>query len=70
MTYEDKQDKKKRQRDEYNRKKIGKTDLVDELRREMLDEPEEVFMGMNKKTKQDKYEDMIEEHEMENFRRV
>jgi len=36
----------------------------------MRDEPEEIFMGAGKKTKQDKYEDMIEEHEMENFRRV
>lgn len=70
VTYEDKKDKNKRKKEEYERKKIGKTDLVDELRREMRDEPEEIFMGINKKTKADKYEDMIEEAEMENFRRM
>jgi hypothetical protein len=34
--------------------------LVAELRREMMDEPEEVFMGANKKTKTHKFEDKIE----------
>ena len=36
----------------------------------MRDEPEEIFMGANKKSKASKYEDMIEEQEMESFRRI
>ena len=43
---------------------------LDELRKEMRDEPEEVYMGAGKKTKTSKYEDMLEEQEMESFRRV
>ena len=69
-TFEDKKDKKNRQKDEYERKKIGKSNLIEELRKEMRDEPEEVYMGAGKKSKASKYEDMIEEQEMENFRRV
>ena len=61
VTYEDKKDKKRRQQEQYERKKIGKSDLIEELRKEMRDEPEEVFMGASKKTKASKYEDMIEE---------
>ena len=38
--------------------------------REVADEPEEVYMGANKRYKSNKYADMIEEDEMENFRRV
>ena len=70
VTYEDKKDKKRRQQDDYERRKIGKSDLIEEMRREMRDEPEEIFMGAGKKTKADKYEEMIEEHEMENFKRI
>ena len=69
-TFEDKKDKKNRQKDEYERKKIGKSNLIEELRKEMRDEPEEVYMGAGKKSKASKYEDMIEEQELENFRRV
>ena len=69
-TFEDRKDKKIRQKDEYERKKIGKSSLIEELRKEMRDEPEEVYMGAGKKTKTSKYEDMLEEQEMENFRRV
>lgn len=38
--------------------------------KEVADEPEEVYMGVNKRTKSAKYADMVEEDEMENFRRV
>ena len=44
--------------------------MIEELRKEMRDEPEEVYMGAGKKTKTSKYEDMLEEQEMESFRRV
>jgi hypothetical protein len=44
--------------------------LVEELRREMMDEPEEVYMGASRKTKTSKYEDKIEQQEMMNFKRV
>ena len=69
-TFEDRKDKKIRQKDEYERKKIGKSNLIEELRKEMRDEPEEVYMGAGKKSKASKYEDLIEEQEMENFKRV
>jgi len=49
---------------------MAKTELIQELRREALDEPEEIFMGAGKKTKTSKYEDMIEQHEQDNFKRV
>ena len=45
MAYEDAKDRKKRLKAEYERKRIGKTGLVEELKREMADAPEEVFMG-------------------------
>ena len=69
-TFEDRKDKKIRQKDEYERKKIGKSNLIEELRKEMRDEPEEVYMGAGKKSKASKYEDLLEEQEMENFKRV
>jgi len=45
VTYEDAKDRKNRLKAEYERKRIGKTGLVEELKREMTDAPEEVFMG-------------------------
>ena len=36
----------------------------------MADEPEEVFMGASRKTKTAKYEDALEEQELDNFKRV
>ena len=45
MAYEDAKDRKKRLKAEYERKRIGKTGLVEELKREMTDAPEEVYMG-------------------------
>ena len=49
---------------------MSKTALVEEMRREMRDEPEEVFMGAGKKTKTSRYEDAIEELEQSQFKRV
>ena len=49
---------------------MSKTALVQELRREMTEEPEEVHMGLGKKTKTSKYEDSLEELEQSQFKRV
>lgn len=71
VDYEDKKDKKKRQKAEFQRKRLAKTDFVDEMKRELGDEPEEVFMGgVTKKTKAAKFMDALEREEMEAFRRV
>lgn len=43
---------------------------MQELRKEALEEPEEVYMGMGRKTKTSRYEDAIEAQELDNFRRV
>lgn len=43
---------------------------MQELMKEVADEPEEVYMGVNKRSKSNKYAEMVEEDEMENFRRI
>jgi hypothetical protein len=43
---------------------------MQEIMKEVADEPEEVYMGVNKRSKANKYAEMVEEDEMENFRRV
>jgi hypothetical protein len=43
---------------------------MQELMKEVADEPEEVYMGVNKRSKANKHAEMIEEDELENFRRV
>ena len=70
VAYVDKKMKKEQQKDSYVQKRTAKSDLVQELRREMMDEPEEVYMGASRKTKTSKYEDKIEQQEMMNFKRV
>jgi len=71
VTFEDAKDRKQRLKSEYERKRLGKTGLVDELRREMDDAPEEVFMGgVAKKGKVAKFQDALERQELEAFRRV
>lgn len=45
VAFEDAKDRKKRMKEEYERKRIGKTDLVEELKKEMGDAPKEVYMG-------------------------
>lgn len=69
VVYEDKNDKKARMKDTYERKKLGKSGLMQEMMKEMADEPEEVYMGANKKSKSNKYADLVEENEVENFTR-
>ena len=71
VAYEDSKDKKKRLKEEYQRKRLGKTGLVDELKHELDDAPEEVYMGgVAKKGKVAKYQDALEREELEAFRRV
>lgn len=70
VAFEDKADRKARQKDAYEKKKMGKSALMQEMRRELMDEPEEIHMAVGKKTKSSKYEDMLEDMEMDNFKRV
>ena len=70
MLDDDAKDRKKRMKEEYQRKRLGKTDLVDELKKEMNDAPEEVYMGgVAKKGKTSRFEDALEREEMDAFRR-
>ena len=70
VAFEDPKDKKARQKDSYEKKKLGKSNLMQELMKEVADEPEEVYMGVNKRSKANEHAEMIEEDELENFRRV
>ena len=71
VAYEDSKDRKKRQKAEFERKRLGKTSLVEELKREMDDAPEELYMGgVAKKGKVSKFQDALERDEMDAFRRV
>lgn len=63
VLYEDKETKKQRREELIHKKKMGKSQYIDDLRREMYDEPEEIHLGLNKKTKISKEHDMIEEME-------
>ena len=55
----------------YDKKQVGRSELVEEMRRDYLDEPEQTYKGMaGGKTRGDKYEDLIEDMEMDEFRRV
>jgi hypothetical protein len=50
--YEDKATKKARRDEDFQKKKISRSSYVDELRKELYDEPEELHLGtMNKKSK-------------------
>ena len=69
VAYEDKADKKAKSKDAYEKKKLGKSELIQEMRKELADEPEEVYMGVGKKSKAAKYAQMVEDAEMDNFRR-
>ena len=69
--YEDSQTKKQRREELQQKKKMSKSQYIDELRKEMYDEPEEVHMGaIHKKTKINKEQDMIEQMEQEHFKRM
>jgi hypothetical protein len=60
VAFEDPKDKKARQKETYEKKKLGKSNLMQELMKEVADEPEEVYMGTNKRSKSNKYAEMIE----------
>jgi hypothetical protein len=45
VMYEDKETKKQRRDELFQRKRTGRSDYVNELRREMLDLPDEVHLG-------------------------
>jgi len=71
VAFEDAKDRKKRMKAEYDRKRLGKSSLVEELKREMEDAPEEVYRGgVAKKGKVNKFQDALEREEMEAFKRV
>ena len=63
--YEDKHTKKARRDEDQQKKKMGKSEYVEQLRREVYDEPEEVHLGgmMNKKTKFSQQMQMMEDME-------
>lgn len=51
VIYEDKETKKQRREEERQKKKMNRSGYIDELRREMMDEPEEVHLGLSRKSK-------------------
>lgn len=68
---ENKRDRKQRQKDEYDARRTAKSAYLEEMRQELAEEPEEVFMGgAARKTKTAKYEEVLEASEMQNFKRV
>lgn len=70
VTYEDAKDRKKRMKSEYERKRLGRTGLIEQLKREMSEAPEEVYMGgVAKKGKTAKFMDALEREELDAFRR-
>ena len=71
VSFEDgKASKKDKSKDDYDKRKAQKSELLQELRREALDEPEEIHMGVGRRTKTAKYEEAVEEFEKDNFKRV
>lgn len=71
VSFEDgKASKKVKSKDDYDKRKAQKSELLQELRREALDEPEEIHMGVGRRTKTAKYEEAVEEFEKDNFKRV
>ena len=70
--YEDKQTKKQRREELFQRKKASNSDYVNELRREIYDLPEEVHLGgmASQKSKFAREQEVIEKYELENFKRV
>ncbi|CDW91128.1 UNKNOWN [Stylonychia lemnae] len=70
--YEDKNTKKQRRDDMLSKKKMGKSEYIEQLRKEMYDEPEEVHLGgmLNKKTAFAKQMQLMEDMEQEHFKRM
>ena len=60
---DEKKNKNMKQKTEYDRNKVAKTEFIEHLRKEALDLPEEVFMGAGRKTKTSRFEDKLEELE-------
>lgn len=67
--YEDKMSKKAIRDEEFQKKKVGRSEYLDELRREMTDMPEEIHMGLKKKDKFIRELDELEALEAEHFKR-
>lgn len=72
VLYEDKQTKKQRREELFQRKKASNSDYVNELRREIYDLPEEVHLGgmASQESKFAREQDVIEKYELENYKRV
>jgi hypothetical protein len=49
---------------------MGRSDYIDELRKEILEEPEEVHLGLKRKSKFAKEQDDLEDLEQSNFKRL
>lgn len=72
VLYEDKETKKQRREELFQKKKASRSDYVNELRREVYDLPEEVHLGgmASQKSRYSKEQDQIEKIELENFKRM
>lgn len=67
---DEKKNKNLVKKSEYDRHKVAKTEFLEQLRKEALDLPQEVFMGAGRKTKTSRFEDKLEELEQSQFKRV
>jgi hypothetical protein len=72
LAFEDKETKKKRREEMIQKTKAGRSDYVNELRREIYDLPEEVHMGgmTSQRTRFTKEQEQIERMEQDNFKRM
>ena len=72
MYYEDADSKREKRKEVHERGKMANSSYVNELRRELYDQPEEVHLGgmATQKTKFMKELDQIEKLELENMKRM
>ncbi len=69
--YEDKDTKKQRRDQLFQRKKASRSEYLNEIRREILDMPEELHeLGNAQKSRYAREEDMIERMEQEHLKRI
>lgn len=68
--FEDKAEKKKKRELEHKRRKLAKSDVVQEMRRDLADEPEEIDDNPYAKQMVDEEEDRIEKQEEDMFQRI
>lgn len=68
--YEDKQTKNARREQERQKKKMSGSNYIEELRKELAEEPEELHLGLKRKTKYARQQDELEELEQLNFKRL